>query len=152
MVQGIANNNYWNNEGRIFKRFNRSMVQVEIALADLPASASSAGIWLTKDSQNTLIVEKHRDITDPQYNTNVFIVERVNGNDTFVYVSPVLPSSNFDTYRIKKNLSGYEVYYNGAFVYAGNLNLTGYNKVELVGVARAAGDQIHAQFRNYKER
>ncbi|MBM3282571.1 MAG: hypothetical protein FJY86_04520 [Candidatus Diapherotrites archaeon] len=117
----------------------------------MPASASSAGIWLTKDSQNTLIIEKHRDVTNPQYNTNLFIVERVNGNDSFVYVSSVPPSANFDIYKIRKIPTGYEVYYNGSVVYTGNLDLSTYNMVEIVGITRASGDQIEGQFKNYQE-
>ncbi len=150
-IAGTATNSYWNSEGRIIKRLTHNSAQVDIALIDLPASASSASIWITKDSQNALIIEKHRDITDPQYNTNVFIVERVNGADQFVYVSSDLPSSNFDTYKIQKIVSGYEVYYNGAIVYTGTHDLSAYNKVELVGVARASGDQIEAKFRKYRE-
>ncbi len=150
-IAGTATNSYWNSEGRIIKRLFHNSAQVDIALTDLPASASSGSIWFTKDNQNALIVEKHRDITDPQYNTNVFIVEKINGVNNFKYVSPDVPSANFDTYKIKKISNGYEVYYNGALVYTGTLDLTAYNKIELVGIARASGDQIEAKFRSYKE-
>ena len=150
-IAGQGMGNYWNNERRISKTLGKRSVQVDLALADLPASASSAGIWLVKDSQNALIVEKHRDITDPQYHTNVFIVERVNGMDNFMYVSPDLPSANFDTYKIQKTQNGYNIFYNGPLVYTGNLNLSQFNTVALVGVARATGDQINATFRRYSE-
>jgi hypothetical protein len=150
-IAGTATSSYWNSEGRIIKRLSHNSAQVDIALTDLPASASSGSIWFTKDSQNALIVEKHRDVTDPQYNTNVFIVEKINGVNNFKYVSPDSPSSNFDTYKIKKIFNGYEVYYDGALAYIGNLDLTAYNKIELVGIARASGDQIEAKFRSYKE-
>ncbi|MBI4043403.1 MAG: hypothetical protein HY393_01185 [Candidatus Diapherotrites archaeon] len=150
-IEGTATSSYWNSEGRISKKIYQKSVQVEMALTDLPASASSASIWFTKDSQNALIVEKHRDVTDPQYNTNVFIVERINGVDHFKYVSADSPSANFDTYKIRKTPAGYETYYNGTLIYTGNLNLSEYNKVKLVGVARALGDQVKAQFRKYKE-
>ncbi|MFH0970730.1 MAG: hypothetical protein V1776_04705 [Candidatus Diapherotrites archaeon] len=150
-IAGAATSSYWNSEGRIVKRLNGNSAQVDIASADLPASASGASIWFTKDSQNVLVVEKHRDITDPQYNTNVFIVEKINGVNHFKYVSPDPPSANFDTYKIKKIPNGYEVYYNTILVYTGNLDLTAYNKIELVGIARSSGDQVEAKFRSYTE-
>ncbi|MFH0970560.1 MAG: hypothetical protein V1776_03815 [Candidatus Diapherotrites archaeon] len=141
----------WVSEGRISRPTTKTTVQVDVALENLPSSAASAGIWFVKDNQNALIVNKHRDITDPQYNSNVFIIERVNGSDSFKYVSPDLPSSTFDTYKIQKTLTGYNVYYNGTLVYTGTLDVSQFNKVEINGVARIGGDQIRARFRNYTE-
>ncbi|MEK6971101.1 MAG: hypothetical protein AABW68_05470 [archaeon] len=151
MVRGIATASFWNSFGKLSKPLDKRSAQVDIALADTPASATSAGIWFVKDSQNALIVEKHRDITDPHYHTNLFIVERVNGTDSFKYVSTDAPSSGYDTFKIQKILGGYQVYYNGALTYTGTLNLSQHTTLELVSVARAAGDTLQATFQNYVE-
>ncbi len=151
IFSGTATNSFWNSEARLVKRFNGTRATVDIALSNLPATASAGSIWLAKDSQNALIVEKHRDVTDPQYNTNLFIVERVNGVDSFKFVSPDLPSSSFDTFSIEKNSSGYNVYYHSNLVYTGTLNVSTHNRIEFVGIARATGDQVNAQFRAYTE-
>lgn len=151
MVRGIATASFWNSFGKLTKPMNKRSAKVDIALANTPSSATAAGIWLVKDSQNALIVEKHRDVTDPQYNTNLFIVERVNGIDSFKYVSTDAPSSNYDTFKIQKIPGGYQVYYNGNLTYTGTLSLSQHNTVELVGVARATGDVLQATFRNYNE-
>ncbi|MEK6902516.1 MAG: hypothetical protein AABX02_02935, partial [archaeon] len=119
MVRGIATANFWNNVGKLTKPLDERSAQVDIALADTQATATSAGIWFVKDSQNALIVEKHQDVTDPQYHTNLFIVERVNGIDSFKYVSTDAPSSGYDTFKIQKTQGGYQVYYNGNLAYSG---------------------------------
>lgn len=150
-VNGFATSSFWDSYGSITKRFSKTYTQVEISLGNLPASASSGGIWLVKDNQNALIVEKHRDVTTPQYNTNLFIVERINGVDFFRYVSPDLPSSAYNTYRIQKIPNGYEVYYDNTLAYTGNLDLNSHKIVKIAGYARAAGDQLSARFRNYIE-
>jgi len=149
-IKGKATQTYWNNLGQITKPFNANSTQAEISLTNLPASASGASIRLIKDEENSLIVEKHRD-TDTNYNTGVFVIEQINGSNNFKLISTESPTENFDTYKIKKITEGYEVYFNNELVYSGTLDLTDYKTVELVGVARATGDQIEAQFRNYLE-
>jgi hypothetical protein len=149
-IQGKATQSYWNNFGQITKPFNANSTQVEISLTNLQASASGASIKLIKNEKNSLTVEKHRD-TDQEYNTAVFVIEKVNGVDSFKFISTETPTENFDTYKIKKISNGYEVYFNNELVYLGTLDLTDYKKAELIGVARATGDQIEAQFRNYSE-
>jgi hypothetical protein len=151
LIQGEGTISYWNNVGKIFKRTDSNSVQVEIALKDTNASASAAGIWLVKDNQNALIVEKHHDVIDPQYHSNVFIVEKINGINYFRYVSPDPPSADFDHYQIEKTTNGYTVSYNQTLIYNGTLNLNEHDQVELVGITRASGDKIEAKFESYEE-
>ncbi len=150
IIKGTGTNSYWNNEVQLTKPLTTNIAQISIALSALPGTASGASIRFVKDEQNMLIVEKHRD-SDTKYNTNVFVIEKINGSDNFKYISTDLPSATFDTYKIKESKSGYEVYCNDKLVYSGTLDLTPYKNIELVGVSRASGDQIEAKFKDYLE-
>lgn len=148
---GTAQNSYWNSFAYIQKRFpNLATAEVELRSDPLIGSANAASLWLVQDENNAIIVEKHRDIQDPQYNSNLVVFERINGINYPVYVNPDVPSNDFDKFKIQKIFNGYKVYYNDSLVFSGNYNLTGILKVRLSGWMRQTNDQIFSEFKNFK--
>ncbi|MDO8538304.1 MAG: DUF1080 domain-containing protein [archaeon] len=148
---GTAQSSYWNSFAYIQKRFpNLSTAEVELRSEPLIGSANAASLWLVQDENNAIIVEKHRDIQDPQYNSNLVVFERINGINYPVFVHPDIPSSSFDKFKIQKTFNGYKVFYNNNLVYTGSYQLTGTLKVRLSGWMRQTNDQIFSEFRNFK--
>ncbi|MEK6821289.1 MAG: hypothetical protein AABY11_02740 [archaeon] len=150
-IEGTGTQSGWQSFGQLQKKLNSNTASVDIASYPLPAGIGTGSFWFLKDEQNAIIIEKHRDTIFPHYNSNLFIVERINGNDThaFVHVDP--PSRGWDNYRIAKISGGFEVYYNNILVYTGSIDIANFDEVRISAHVNGAGDQVKSAFKNYQE-